>query len=221
MNEALSWVATKSHAHFPPHPLWLLFVCARARPRQYRDGFTVDDGPYRRLDDPDNAEFLRALAMGRTPRELAHDAEGPSGSGGSGGGGNIVVGLVDKRSEDYVETFRSFSGAGASLGTTVASDGGALVFDPATLSDPLPAVGAEEDDENMTSVAVRLPNGTRQIVKIAASATVAALAALVRDHADGTPFRLATGFPPRALNDPSATIAAAGLKGAQVSMQKA
>ncbi len=30
----------------------------------YRSGFTVDDGPYRRLDDPANAPFLENLASG-------------------------------------------------------------------------------------------------------------------------------------------------------------
>ena len=30
----------------------------------YRSGFVVDDGPYRRLDDPNNSEFLRDLARG-------------------------------------------------------------------------------------------------------------------------------------------------------------
>lgn len=167
------------------------------------------------MDDPDNAEFLRSLATGRTPRELAEDNTGGGGSSNS----NIVVGLVDKRSEDFVETFRSFSGAGASLGTTaVTSTGG--VFDPSTLAEPSAAAG--NGNVETTSVAVRLPNGTRKIVTIALSATVADLAAHLRaDAADGAPFRLVAGFPPKPVPDASATILAAGLKGAQVSMQKA
>lgn len=174
--------------------------------QQYRDGFMVDDGPYRRLDDPENAEFLRALAMGRTPRELAEE-----------GNGNVVVGLVDKRSEEYVESFRSFSGAGASLGTTgSASTGG--TFDPSTL--PEPSTAAPEGTTT-TSIAVRLLNGKRKIVKIALTATVTELAAHLSSEADGAPFRLVAGFPPKPIEDVAATIEAAGLKGAQVSMQKA
>jgi UBX domain-containing protein 1 len=173
---------------------------------QYRDGFTVDDGPYRRLDDPENADFLRSLAMGRTPRELAQDVEG----------GNIIVGLVDKRSEDYVESFRSFSGAGASLGSTAnaSTDG---LFDPSALSAPAETA----DGAATTNVAVRLPNGKRKVVKIALNATVHDLAAHLREESDGAAFRLAAGFPPQSMTDPNATIEAAGLKGAQVSMQKA
>ncbi len=30
----------------------------------YQSGFTVDDGPYRRLDDPENAPFLENLTSG-------------------------------------------------------------------------------------------------------------------------------------------------------------
>jgi UBX domain-containing protein 1 len=173
---------------------------------QYRDGFIVDDGPYRGLADPANAEFLRALAMGRTPRELIPED----------GGGNVTVGLVDKRSEEYVETFRSFGGSGNALGATTSTPGG--TFDPASLPAPPPAMDAGRPS---TSIAVRLLNGKRQVVKINLDATVQDLASHLVPHADSAPFRLMSGFPPQALMDPTVTIEAAGLKGAQVSMQKA
>lgn len=178
--------------------------------QQYRDGFTVDDGPYRRLDDPENGEFLRALSMGRTPRELVADQDG-------GENGNVVVGLIDKRREDYVESFVSFSGTGASLGTTTTSTDG--IFDPTTLPDTISTT--DDDSNNTTSIAVRLLNGKRKIVKILLTATVADLAAHLREEADGASFRLVAGFPPKPLEDSNCTIEAAGLKGAQVSMQKA
>lgn len=177
---------------------------------QYRDGFTVDDGPYRRLDDPDNAEFLRSLAMGRTPRELTEEE-----------GGNIVVGLVDKRSQDYEEKFQSFSGTGASLGTTTRTANAGGVFDPATLPPTSSTTETTATSTTTTSIAVRLLNGKRKVVSIALTATVTDLAAHLRDEADGVPFRLVAGFPPKPLENATATIADAGLKGAQVSMQKA
>ena len=167
----------------------------------------MDDGPYRRLDDPANGDFLRAIAMGRTPRELLPEE----------GGGDVVVGLVDKREEDYVETFRSFSGAGTALGApSAAASGGS--FDPSTLPSPPPAVDAGRP---CTSIAVRLLNGKRQVVKINLDSTVQDLAAHLVPHADSSPFQMLAGFPPKPLTDPSATIEAAGLKGAQVSMSKA
>ena len=168
----------------------------------------MDDGPYRRLDDPANGDFLRAIAMGRTPRELIPEE----------GGGDVTVGLVDKRNEDYVETFRSFSGAGNALGAGSASSSASGTFDPATLPSPPPSVDAGRPS---TSIAVRLLNGKRQVVKINLDATVQDLAAHLVPHAESNAFRMVAGFLPKPLTDPSATIEAAGLKGAQVSMQKA
>jgi SEP domain/UBX domain len=170
--------------------------------RQYKGGFTVDDGPYRRLDDPANSEFLMALASGRTPPELA--------------AADTVVGLIDKRGEEYVETFQSFSGAGASLGNNnnTSETPTGVVFQPSSATAPDTAAASSD-----TRIAVRLPNGTRRIVQLNSTTnTVADLAAQL--PADG-PFRLVSGFPPQPLLDASLTIAAAGLKGAQVSMQLA
>merc|ERR1719329_1096073 len=82
----------------------------------YKGGFVVDDGPYRRLDDPANADFLRALASGRIPAELVGDS----------GPGGVDVGLVDRRTEDYVEPFSSFSGSGNALGAIPTSDRGII-----------------------------------------------------------------------------------------------
>lgn len=167
---------------------------------QYRNGFTVDDGPYRRLDDPANADFLRALASGRTPAELAT--------------GNIQVGLVDKRGEDYVEKFESFSGAGASLGTTTDDHPEGAVFSPDTAPSAPPTEG-----EPTFRIAVRLLSGRRHVVKLPSSATVAQLASQIPDMS--TPFRLTAGFPPAPLTNAGATLAEAKLNGAQISVVKA
>lgn len=171
----------------------------------YRNGFVVDDGPYRRLDDPANAEFLRSLAQGVTPRELLSE-------------GDVTVGLIDKRSEEYVETFQSFSGAGASLGTkTTGEDEKTETVDPATLPEQPPAVDAGQPT---TSIQVRLPNGKRKVIKINLTASVRDLAAHLREVATG-PFRLLTGFPPQPITDFAQSVEAAGLKGSAVSMQSA
>jgi len=168
----------------------------------YRDGFQVDDGPYRRLDDPANAEFLRSLATGRTPRELLGD-------------GDVTVGLIDKRKEEFVETFSSFSGQGNSLrGSSAASPDG--LIDPASLPETPPAV---DDSQPTTSIQVRLVNGQRRVVRINTLSTVADLAAHI-GGGDG-PFRLISGFPPKPITDLSQSIEDAGLKGAQVTQKGA
>jgi len=183
----------------------------------YRDGFTVDDGPYRRLDDPANSKFLRSLARGQTPEELRGD----------GPGGNTTVALIDKRNQDYVETFKSFSGAGQSLGGSAAAsssagsgDASSGLFDPSSLSPPSedPAGAAT------TSIAVRMLDGSRKVVKIALGATVAELASRAVVASNTTievPFRIVAGFPPKPLADGNQSVEDAGLKGARVQLQKA
>lgn len=159
------------------------------------------------MDDPSNEDFLRAVAIGRTPRELLTGEDG----------GDVVVGLVDKRGEDYVEKFRSFSGAGTALGAAGTSVSSNDLFEPSNLPDPPPHVDASRP---CASIAVRLLDGKRKMIKVNLDSTVQDLAAQLVPHAADSPFRLIAGFPPKALKDPKATIKAAGLDGAQVSMQK-
>jgi UBX domain-containing protein 1 len=181
------------------------------------------------LDDPANAEFLRDLARGQTPRELLTDASSGTGAGGAAGagagagagaaGGSVVVGLIDKRSEEYVEEFRSFMGEGNSMQPAAATAPAAAgIFDPATLPETPPAAPGASDPT--TSIQIRLLSGARQVVRIALTSTVADLAAHVRSEADGSRFQLIAGFPPKPLQDSTATIQEAGLKGAQVTMKK-
>lgn len=179
----------------------------------YRDGFVVDDGPFRRLDDPANAVFLRSLAKGEKPEELRGDDPG----------GNTTVALVDKRGEDYVETFRSFSGAGQSLGggsgsssAEASGDTSSGVFDPSSLLAPTENASGGAT----TSIAVRMLDGTRRVIKISLGATVSELAAHAASGTD-VPFRIVAGFPPKPLSDGSQTVEEAGLKGARIQLQKA
>jgi UBX domain-containing protein 1 len=186
------------------------------------------------LDDPANAEFLRALAMGRTPRELIND------SGDGKDGGNVVVGLIDKRKDDYVEVFQSFSGTGMSLGSSTTTSSSAVtsstnagIFTFAALrveASSTTATTAVATTEATTSIAVRMLNGQRKVIQVRLNATIRELAlqlVVVTDEIagtnsidDNTQFQLMTGFPPKPLDDETATIESANLKGAQVSMSK-
>jgi len=179
------------------------------RPRRtitmYRDGFIVDNGPYRRLDDPANADFLRSLARRMTPRELLEE-------------GDIAVGLIDKRQEEYVETFQSFSGNGAALGTDIGNfpenqDG---VIDPLTLQ---VAPSTVDMAVPTTNIQIRLMNGQRRIVKINVDATILELATHLSDSSGR--FRLLSGFPPKLITNLNQSLEEAGLKGAQVTQKLA
>jgi hypothetical protein len=58
----------------------------------YKDGFTVDDGPLRKGDDPANAAFLAAVNQGQMPAELI----------GEDGAAEGDVHLIDKSGEVHL-----------------------------------------------------------------------------------------------------------------------
>ena len=188
----------------------------------YRSSFTVDNGPERRLDDPDNAEFLKDLARGVVPRELQEES-----------GGDAAVGLMDKRQMEYADdtgagsgiggnrgaaaAARSFTGEGQSLGSTsVVSSGGII--------SPTEATAPELDSSQPTTVIqIRLLNGKRLRVKINKNATISVLVQHINASGDAgsEDYTLSAGFPPKTLEDMSVTIEESGLAGSQVVQKKA
>ncbi|KAL9994216.1 putative UBX domain, SEP domain, Ubiquitin-like domain superfamily [Helianthus debilis subsp. tardiflorus] len=174
----------------------------------WRNGFTVNDGPLRRLDDPENASFLESIKKSECPREL-EPADRRS---------SVHVNLIrrdENRTEPVVATQVAFQGVGRTLGRnadeaapdaitsnaaadTTASSGG-LVLDPA-----LPS----------TSIQLRLADGTRMIAHFNHHHTVADIRAFINaSRPDGSRvYQLQTvGFPPKLLTDPNQTIDQAGL----------
>eukprot|EP00804_Cyclotella_cryptica_P020325 CCRYP_014061-RA/>CCRYP_014061-RA protein AED:0.03 eAED:0.03 QI:110/1/1/1/1/1/2/1608/270 len=192
----------------------------------YRSGFTVDNGPYRRLADESNAEFLTSLARGLVPRELQEEGEG-----------EVIVGLVDRRGEEYDpekhgreddsadgrgggETFESFSGEGQSLGGAVTSTSSLAggIIDPThpnnTLSPP-----PVDPSLPTTSIAIRLPDGKRLVVKLNSSHSVATLGQHIGSAVQGQ-YVLTSGYPPRTIENLEESVEKAGLMGAQVGVKK-
>ncbi|KAL7528446.1 hypothetical protein ACHAWF_002565, partial [Thalassiosira exigua] len=197
----------------------------------YRSGFTVDDGPYRRLSDPSNAEFLTSLARGTIPRELSEEARE------AGGDGEVMVGLVDRRGQEFDPDqreqggggrrgeggggFQSFAGEGQSLGgdacdATAASSSGGIV-DPSVAVAPQPLDASRPS----TSVAVRLLNGKRVVVKVNLNAPVSEIGHHIGTQAGTDPYIMTSGYPPARIEDLGTTVEEAGLKGAQVVLKKA
>lgn len=189
----------------------------------YRSGFTVDDGPYRQLNDPNNSEFLTALARGMIPRELSEEA---------GGDGEVAVGLVDKRGEEYDPEkhgssggggggggsgFQSFSGEGQSLAASARPMVMAGVIDPSNAGTPQPL----DESRPTTSIAIRLLNGKRIVVKVNLDSPVLELGQHISDQAGSDSYVLTSGYPPATTDDLGKTIEEAGLKGAQVVLKKA
>ena len=127
--------------------------------------------------------------------------------------------VEDHRSEDWkAPPYRAYSGVGASLGGG-AKPATAVVYGTGQ------GVGEVQVDASKptTTIAVKLLDGRRERVVLNLTNTVSDLqskVAALNGH-KGAPFILVAGFPPKPLAVATATIEAAGLKGAAVTQQAA
>jgi hypothetical protein len=98
----------------------------------WRNGFTVDDGPLRSVDDDANKSFLDDINKGRVPAEFVGD-EDP------------YVSLIDKHGQDYEPpagaAAKAFEGTGHSLGGSAAPSAAAS---GATVQAPTETIAVDE-----------------------------------------------------------------------------
>ena len=176
----------------------------------YSEGFTVDDGELRLIDAPENREFIESINKGMAPRELYTP------------GYDLVVNLVNKKTEKYSEQprqFKAFVGSGRSLGaSSSASSSSSSVKPTTTSSQSKPPAKLEVDaTKPTTSLQIRMADGTRLVGKFNTTHTVGDLRQFIR-HATPSqaPFDIMTQYPTKVLTEDSATLEESGLKGATV-----
>ncbi|KAJ6769599.1 UBX DOMAIN CONTAINING PROTEIN [Salix purpurea] len=147
----------------------------------WTNGFTVNDGPLRSLDDPENASFLESIRKSECPKEL-EPADRRS---------SVHVNLVrrdQKCPEPEKQRHVPFQGVGRTLGSSSAALATEPTADSAPLnSAPTPFMGLVVD-ETLPSTSIQLrPGGARNYQ-----------------------LQL-MGFPPKLLADSTQTIEQAGL----------
>ncbi|OWZ10232.1 hypothetical protein PHMEG_00016946 [Phytophthora megakarya] len=176
----------------------------------YREGFTVNDGPYRARSDPANRPFLEALERGHVPQELEGENRNEP----------VEISLVDKRQEDYVAppspAYTAFSGEGQTMGSTTYSAEAVIQGD--TVAAERPVI---DDKKATTTLQIRLHNGQRLRETLNLEHTIRDLHAILQlNDAGAQPYTLLAGFPPRPVStDLNQTIEQAGLKGAAVTQK--
>ncbi|KAI3753395.1 hypothetical protein L2E82_25447 [Cichorium intybus] len=173
----------------------------------WTNGFTVNDGPLRRLDDPQNASFIESIRQSACPEELK-PAKGRA---------PVHVNLVRKLEDYPVQKHRhtAFVGVGRTLGsTTTSSEDTTAALPPATAA-PTPLAGLVVDDSlPSTSIQLRLGDGTRMVSRFNFHHTIGDIRSFIDASRPGGSrvYQLLTmGFPPKQLNDLNQTIEAAGL----------
>ena len=168
----------------------------------YANGFTVDDGPLRAADDPENAAFLSAVNRGMMPSELM----------GEDGNADGDVHLIDKSGEPYKPppaTLKPFGGAGRSMREEAAAEGGSSSGAAAASTEA--AELTLDPSAPTTTLQVRMADGSRKIVKANHTHTVLQLRSHIATFCPGTAFTLKGGFPPKPLTDEGLTLAEAKL----------
>ncbi|KAL7130366.1 hypothetical protein ABFS83_13G128900 [Erythranthe nasuta] len=179
----------------------------------WRNGFTVGDGPLRRLDDPENATFIESIRKSECPKELEPANRRSS----------VNVNLI-RKDENYPEPevpHDPFQGVGRTLGSSSSSSAtepssettvGAA---PPVHGAPPPAVGLVVDrSQPSTSIQLRLADGTRMVSHFNHHHTVADIRSFIDASRPGgsRSYQLQTvGFPPKILGDLTQTIEQAGL----------
>eukprot|EP00320_Phaeocystis_rex_P003239 CAMPEP_0119069628 /NCGR_PEP_ID=MMETSP1178-20130426/24340_1 /TAXON_ID=33656 /ORGANISM="unid sp, Strain CCMP2000" /LENGTH=266 /DNA_ID=CAMNT_0007051405 /DNA_START=34 /DNA_END=834 /DNA_ORIENTATION=- len=160
----------------------------------WSNGFSVDDGPLRNAQDPDNAAFLADVNQGRMPAELMGADGNPEGD----------VHIIDKSGEEYVPPkAKPFSGEGRTMrdesaGATAQAVGGAEIV--------------VDEGQPTTTLQIRLADGTRKVVKANHTHTVLQLQQHVSTFCPpGTAFTLSTAFPRKKLTEMDKTLAEAGV----------
>ncbi|KAK7387725.1 hypothetical protein VNO78_22515 [Psophocarpus tetragonolobus] len=175
----------------------------------WTNGFTVNDGPFRSLDNPENSSFLESIKKSECPKEL-EPADRRS---------SVNVNLI-RRNEKYPKPEKRhmpFQGVGRTLGSSSSSaePEPTVTSSPPTSTAPTPSPGLVMDQSlPSTSIQLRLANGTRLISNFNYHHTVSDIRAFINASRPGDTgnYQLQImGFPPKLLSDETQTIEQAGL----------
>ncbi|KAF8541576.1 hypothetical protein BDD12DRAFT_494359 [Trichophaea hybrida] len=183
----------------------------------WRNGFSVEDGPLMRYDDPANREILQAIENGRAPMSVMNVAPGQPAD----------VSVFKRLDEDYIppkKRFVPFSGHGQRLGSLTPGESLAAAAppaaQPATSTTHVAATSVNIDSSApTTSLQIRLGDGTRLVSRFNHSHTVGDLYNFVNSSSSGSRNRsyvLQTTFPNKELKEMEQTIKDAGLINAVV-----
>lgn len=171
------------------------------------DGFSIDDGPLFRYDDPANRRTLEMINRGSAPLEMMNVEPGQA----------VDVKLEAHRGEKYVapkKKYTAFGGGGQRLGSPVPGGSGfstppqaapssASAQSASTASTPQPSVDVNDSAPTLT-LQIRLADGTRLPSRFNTTHTIGDVYTFVNRASQSSterPYTLATTFPTKELTD--------------------
>lgn len=122
----------------------------------WKNGFSVDDGPLRGYNDPENQEFLQSIHAGEIPRELLQQARGAE----------VHVNMENHNHEEYAAPktkVQAFVGEGHRLGSPAPDVNVAAVEqgDPKKNEEIAKKALSVDESQPATNIQIRLADGTR------------------------------------------------------------
>ncbi|KAL8914564.1 MAG: hypothetical protein Q9172_007065 [Xanthocarpia lactea] len=170
----------------------------------WSDGFSVDDGPLYRNDDPANAEILAHIRQGRAPMDILNVERSQE--------VDVKLDPHDEKYKQPKKKYKPFEGGGQRLGSPTPGD--TVTASSATMSLPsVPTANAASsqtnpsalsiDDSSPTlSLQIRLGDGTRLVSRFNTTHTIGDVYEFVRaSQPHGREFALMTTFPSAELKD--------------------
>ncbi|KAL8646775.1 MAG: hypothetical protein Q9226_006717 [Calogaya cf. arnoldii] len=169
----------------------------------WTDGFSVDDGPLYRNDDPANAEILAHIRQGRAPIDILNVERSQE--------VDVKLDMHEEKYKQPKKKYKPFEGGGQRLGSPTPGD--AITSSSATTSLPSmstvnttssqPPSAVNIDDSAPTlSIQIRLGDGTRLVSRFNTTHTIGDVYDFVRaSQSQGREFALMTTFPSAELKD--------------------
>eukprot|EP01098_Paradermamoeba_levis_P012015 TRINITY_DN5194_c0_g3_i1.p1 TRINITY_DN5194_c0_g3~~TRINITY_DN5194_c0_g3_i1.p1 ORF type:complete len:313 (-),score=71.88 TRINITY_DN5194_c0_g3_i1:26-964(-) len=184
----------------------------------YKNGFTVGKGELRGYEEPDSLKFFSQLDKGEIPSEIQKQNSAKE----------ILLDLVDLRQQNFSSNkpqYTAFSGAGHSLSSSPSSSSSSSSqssSSPSASSSSSPSTPSLQLDSSkpVTSVQIRLPDGSRLVGKFNHSHTVQDLKNYI-DQIKPQPrqYQLLASFSRQVLSEHNQTLEEAGLLNAAVLLQ--
>lgn len=162
----------------------------------WEDGFSIEDGPLRRFDDPQNAADLQMIRQGRAPLHLMGVRPDQP----------VDVQLIkhDDKYKAPPKVYKPFSGTGQRLGSPTpgpsSSAAAAPVAAPTPAASSPASIPQPEIDSSQPTISLRiqLADGTRLPVRFNATHTIGDVYGFIERALPGSnerPWVLATTFP--------------------------
>ncbi|KAG0290994.1 hypothetical protein BGZ98_003212, partial [Dissophora globulifera] len=179
----------------------------------WRNGYSLDDGPLMSYTDPDNREFLDAINRGQAPLKYLNIKPGQP----------VEMRVAKRMEEDYKEPPKAppkpFEGTGNRLGSIASPSSSSATpgsFPGGASAASVPAPRSLEIDESqpVTSITIRLGDGSRMVARFNHTHTVNDIRGYINASAPGEasrPYVLQTSFPKKDLDDVQQTLEQAGL----------